>query len=119
MNKTKEARMQGLPVQIQSFSRSVFRISGDGVSDIFHMNPYLMGSASLKTAFNISKIPKSFQNSKMSDRRLPIVNNRHLLSVFRIAADRSINRSDIVGDHPVNESLIFPHHRFFRQLLGQ
>ena len=85
-----------------------------------HMNTYLMRSPGFQTTFHQGIISKALDHLKVCTRILCIgCRYRHLLAILHIPANRCINRTEIMLNHPVHQCIIQAIHRLALQLLRQ
>ena len=120
MNKFQFPRVETLP--FEAFIRTpgtVKPVSKQRMTNGREMDADLMRPAGLKSAAEMRITVVAVQNSPGSLCRTGIfVRNRHFQTVFRIPADRFINRAVIFPEGTAGNRLIFPGQRPVRQLSG-
>jgi len=84
----------------QYFVATISFIVEEGVADLFHVYPYLVGTAGLQTTFNQSDVAEPFQHAVVRHRRFtlfPFGKDPHYHPVFRVATDVAFNGAAILS----------------------
>ena len=101
-----EASVVGRGESAQNHVASVARVVEQRMSDMLHVDAYLMGAACLKHAFDHAYISERFDSGIVGDGMFPVVafgKDRHLKPVFQrsayIAFDASVGRGGLAPHH--------------------
>ena len=110
MNKAEQTCVQTLSAERRdSVFRSVNGVSRNGMTEMSHMNSYLMSSARFKPEPEERKIPVFFKHRVMSYCVLGIlIGDTHLFAVIGASADGSINYPLRFFQMTVNNGSVFP-----------
>ena len=84
-----------------------------------HMNSDLMRPARLKFAFDVRKIFKPLQNSKLGNGRCSVGRYRHFFSVKFVAPNRAADNPRVVRQNAVHNRQISSRCNFIFNLRGK
>ena len=106
--------MQGLPgeeIGVLPFklrmSAAVKRIAEQGMPDARHVHADLVRAPGLKPDIEQRKAVKAFGNGIVRDGGAPVRDDRHLLAVARISADRAVDRAVRIPEIAAGDRLVF------------
>ncbi len=83
-------------------------VSQQGMSDVCHMDPDLVGPAGLQAAFHIGVTAETLQDPDMGHGPFAVRADRHLFSVFGIPADGPVNDQLVFFQASVDNGVILP-----------
>ena len=103
--------MKCLPFQTGygTFFRAVYHIAKKRVSDAANVHAVLMGALGFKAAFDISVIPKTFQDLVMSHSGFSILEvHCHFLSLCGVPANGTFHYSFVICQIPMYNGPVAP-----------
>ena len=98
---------------------SVDGIPQDGVADIGHVDPDLMGAARLQTALHVRTAGEPLQHGPVGHRAPAARHHRHLLPVRRVAADGGVHRAAVLPEIPRHDAPVDPGQGVVLELGGE
>ena len=102
------------------FFVTVHRIAQNGVTDMSHVDPDLVGSAGFQPAADVGIPPEPLHHLPMGDGRPGIAGgDAHFLPISGVASDGGIHCAAILPERAADDSIVGAGHGVILQLRGQ
>ena len=114
--------METLPVCSKGtfFAAAIDRVSQQGVADVGHMDPDLVGAPGLQHAAHMGEAPITGDDLPAGDGGTGVLlRHRHALSIGRVAADRPVDRTGIFAEAASDDGLVHTVEAVILQLSGE
>ncbi len=121
MHKAQSHRVQALPRKPRNgLFCAVHRIPVDGMADIGHVDPYLVGPPGLQTAADVGVPREALQHLPVGDGPLPApVRDGHLFPVCAVPPDGSVHGARLFPEAPRYDALVGPGQGMILELGGK
>ena len=109
MEKPQPHRMKALALETRhGLFRPVHRVPQNGVADVRHVDPDLVGAPGLQSALHIGIAGEPLQHGPVGHRAPAARHHRHLLPVRRVAADGGVHRAAVLPEIPDHDAPVNP-----------
>ena len=103
MGEAERPGVQELPVRVGVALLAVDRVARHGMADRLHVHADLMGPAGFEHALHVGRVGEPFEHLEARHGRFSLGRDRHLLAVADVAADRRVDRAEVVLDHAFDD----------------